>query len=228
MNLDTQNFDHLIKNLERTSFNNSIFNYKSGRKAFLSLGKGNIHEWLEALLPNTRIILEPKIIGSSIGIQYINGELSKAINELSKDITKEIQLLKSIPNTIPIKKRIEIRGILYEKSNLSKKDKKMNLFCKQKASSKLNELNFCAFHIFHCKINQFQTLRELEKLNFEIPESHFTNYTSDIEIYRQCWREGKLFQEYPTSGIVLKINSKKLQKHLGENNLSIHWACAIN
>ena len=228
MNIDTQNFDHLIKNLERTSFNNSIFNYKSGRRAFLSLGKGNSQDWLKALLPNTRIILEPKIIGPSLGIQYINGGLTKAIDKNSKDITKEIQLLKSIPNRIPIKKRIEIRGVLYEKSNMSYKNKKTNSLDNKKASSKLNKLSFCAFHLFHCKINHFQTLQELKKLNFEIPESHFTNYTSDIEIYRQCWIEGKLFQGYPTSGIVLKINSKKLQKHLGENNLSVHWAYAIN
>ena len=32
----------------------------------------------------------------------------------------------------------------------------------------------------------------------------------EIEIYRRLWLEGKLFNEYPTDGIVLKINSKKL------------------
>ena len=53
--------DHLQRNLERISPENSIFNYQSGRKAFLSLGQGNVSEWLETLLPNTRIILEPKI-----------------------------------------------------------------------------------------------------------------------------------------------------------------------
>ena len=230
MNIDTQSFAHLIKNLERTSLNNSIFNYKPGRRAFLSLGKGNSQDWLKALLPNTRIILEPKIMGQSLGIQYINGELTKVINENSKDITKKIQLLKIIPHRIPIKKRIELRGVLYENNNniSYKKTKKKEFSDNQKASSKFNKLSFCAFHIFHCKMNHFQTLQELKKLNFEIPESHFTIYTSDIEIYRQCWREGKLFQGYPTSGIVLKINSKKLQKHLGENNLSINWAYAIN
>jgi len=65
--------NHLIRNLEKISPENSIFNYNSGRKAFVSLGQGNFHEWLETFLPNTRIILEPKIIGLIIGIQYING-----------------------------------------------------------------------------------------------------------------------------------------------------------
>ena len=73
--------DHLVRNLERISPKNSIFNYKSGKKAFLSLGQEDLSEWLETLLPNTRLILEPKIIGSDIGIQYIEGKIKKAINE---------------------------------------------------------------------------------------------------------------------------------------------------
>ena len=89
--------NHLVRNLERISPDNSIFNYKSGRKAFLSLGQGNIREWLEIFLPNTRIILEPKIIGSGIGIQYFNGKINKAINENNQDITKSVRSLKNIP-----------------------------------------------------------------------------------------------------------------------------------
>ena len=106
--------NHLVRNLERISPENSIFNYKSGRKAFLSLKQGNIHEWLETLLPNTRIILEPNIIGSDIGIQYINGNLNKAINNNSQDITKILLSLRNIPKSLTIKKRIEIPAILYD------------------------------------------------------------------------------------------------------------------
>ena len=227
MNKNKDIYVHLINNLERISYKNSIFNYKSGKRAFLSLEQGNIREWKKKFLPTTRLILEPRIIGSSIGIQYINGILQKAINENSEDITNKVRSIGSVPKSIPIKQRIEIQGILYKNKNSS--DNNGNFFYRfKKKSTTLNRLNFCAFHIFHCKINQFQTLQELKKLNFEIPESHFTNFSSNIEIYRQCWREGKLFQGYPTSGIVLKINSKKLQKHLGENDLSIHWAYSIN
>ena len=72
-------------------------------------------------------------------------------------------------------------------------------------------------------------MEKVEKhLNFEIPQTQFTNFISDFEIYLQCWKEGKLFTSYPTNGLVLKINSRKLQKYLGENNLSIPWAYSIN
>ena len=220
--------NHLIRNLERISPENSIFNYKSGRKAFLSLGQGNIREWLETFLPNTRIILEPKIIGSIIGIQYINGELNKVINKSSQDITESVRSLKKIPKSLPIKNRIEIQGVLYDDKNLSTRTNKTEFIETQNLNSKSKRLKFCAFQIYHCNINHFQSLQELKHLNFEIPQTQFTNYISDFEIYLQCWKEGKLFTSYPTNGLVLKINSRKLQKYLVDNNLSIPWAYAIN
>ena len=195
--------DHLIRNLKRISPENSIFNYEAGRKAFLSLGQGDMREWLKSLLPNTRIILEPKIIGLGIGIKYINGKLNKAINKNSKDITESVRSLKNIPNTIPLKKRIEIRGVLYKDKNTSNKINKNEFIEIQKFKSQLKILRFCAFQIFHCNINHFQSLQELKNLNFEIPKTQFTRFTSDVDIYLQCWKEGKLFKSYPTNGIVL-------------------------
>ena len=220
--------NHVVRNLERISPGKSIFNYNSGRKAFLPLGQGNIREWLERFLPNTRIIIEPKIIGSIIGIQYINGELNKVINKNSQDITESISSLKIIPKSLPIKNRIEIKGILFEYRTTSNKNKKTESIEIQNIKSQSKRLKFCAFQICHCNINHYQSLQELKHLNFEIPQTQFTNFISDIEIYLQCWREGKLFTSYPTNGLVLKINSRKLQKYLGENNLSIPWAYAIN
>tara|TARA_B100000965_G_scaffold277957_1_gene235767 strand:+ start:3604 stop:4275 length:672 start_codon:yes stop_codon:yes gene_type:complete len=223
MSIDNINFDHLLNNLEKTSFKNSIFNYEPGRRAFLSLGKGSVSKWLDTLLPNTRLILEPKIIGESIGIQYINGKINKAINKNSEDITEKINSQKSVPKCIFIKERIEIRGVLYEpKQN---KTEPINIKIN---SQKRHKIKFCVFHIFHCKINHFQALQELKNLNFETPETQFTKFISDIELYRQYWKEEKLFQSYPTSGLVLKINSRKLQNQLGENNISRNWAYAIN
>ena len=224
---ESKTSDHLIRNLERISPEKSIFNYKAGANAFLPLAEGNINEWLNTLLPNTRIILEPKIIGSIIGIQYIDGKLNKAINGKSHDITERIRTLKNIPINLPIKKRIEIQGVLYDDKNSSKNNE---MKFKPTQSSKLNfkRHRFCAYHIYHCKINHFQSLQELKNLNFETPQTQFTKFISDIEIYLRCWKDGKLFINYPTDGIVLKINSRKFQKYLGENKQSIHWAYAIN
>ena len=228
MNEERERSDHLVQNLERISPENSIFNYNPGRKAFLSLGEGNPREWLESFLPNTRLILEPMIIGSGIGIQYIDRKLNKAINENSEDITERVKSIKNIPKRLPVRNRIEIRGVLYEEKNTTWTNNPMEFIGIQNPETHRKRIRFCAFQIFHCKINHFQSLQELKQLSFEIPETQFTNFVSDIEIYLQCWKEGRLFKRYPTNGIVLKINSRKLQKYLGENNLSRHWAYAIN
>ena len=220
--------DHLIRNLERISPENSIFNYKSGKKAFLSLGQGNMYEWLETLLPNTRIIIEPKIIGSDIGIQYINGVLNKAIDENSQDITENVRALNNIPKSIPIKNRIEIQGVLYTDENNTNKNHENEFKSFQNFKPKIKLIRFCAFQIFHCNINHYQSLQELKHLNFEIPQTEFTKFISDIDIYFKFWKDGKLFKSYQTNGIVLKINSRKLQKYLGETDLSVNWAYTIN
>ena len=144
---ENEGSDHLIRNLRRISPENSIFNYEPGRKAFLSLGQGNIREWLEIFLPNTRIILEPKIIGSIIGIQYINGELNKVINKNSQDITESIRSLKIIPKCLPIKNRLEIQGILYDGNNLSTRKNETEFIDIQNFISQSKRLKFCAFQI---------------------------------------------------------------------------------
>ena len=219
---------HLIRNLERISPEKSIFNKKYGKKALLLLGQGNLHEWLDKLLPNTRIIIEPKIIGSRIAILYVNGKLKSAINKNGVDIKKIVDSLENIPKCLPIKKRIEIQGILYKKKYEIKNNIGSNFFESINSTQNHKNFRFCAFQIFHCNINHFQSLKELSSLNFEIPQTEYTKYISDIEIYLQCWKDGKLFKRYPTNGMVLKINSRKLQKQLGENNLSINWAYSIH
>tara|TARA_Y100001968_G_scaffold330199_1_gene381370 strand:- start:1202 stop:1888 length:687 start_codon:yes stop_codon:yes gene_type:complete len=227
MNIAKGRLDHLINNLERNSYKDSIFNYEPGRKAFISIKKANVREWLKTFLPNTRLILEPKIRGYSIAIQYIYGKLNKAIDENSLDITEKIISLRNIPKSIPIKNRIEIQGVLYHEEIKTDSNTECKLNNNKNKSTNHNQINFCAFHIFHCKLSQFNTLQELKKLNLEIPENHFTIYTSDIEIYRECWRKGKLFQKYPSCGIVAKINSRKLQKQLGESKVTRNWAYTI-
>ena len=79
-------------------------------------------------------------------------------------------------------------------------------------------LSFCAFQIFSTNLNHSSQLTELEQLGFEIPESETTNWTSQVDLYVQLWKERKLFHQYPTDGIVIKVNSRKFQKQLVETS----------
>ncbi len=226
LNNDKVKFDHLIKNLERIREKDTILNHEFCKNDILSLGKGNLNDWLEQLLPNTRLIIEPKINGIGLAIYYENGELKKIINKHNTDLTKQTEINSVIPNQICITQKIEILGQFYiPKIGLSE-DRYENYNIKNNISFNI-EKRFCAFQILNCKLNHFQSIRELEKLNFEIPESESTNDITDVHLFHRYWKEGIIFKRYPTSGIVLKINSKKLQKHLIENNVSINWGYRI-
>ena len=56
----------------------------------------------------------------------------------------------------------------------------------------------------------------------------YSFYQQVDEIYRKQWADKKLFTNYPTDGIVVKINSRKLQliREKSYGNYS-HWAMAI-
>ena len=112
----------------------------------------------KAFLPNTRIIIEPKIIGSIIGIQYINGELNKVINKNSQDITESVRSLKTIPKSLAIKNRLEIQGVLYDNKILSTRKDETEFIDIQNFISQSKRLKFCAFQICQCNINHFQSL----------------------------------------------------------------------
>ena len=42
------------------------------------------------------------------------------------------------------------------------------------------------------------------------------------------WLQGKLFNQYPPDGIVVKTNRNKLQKKLGENKGYSNWSYLIS
>ena len=90
------------------------------------------------------------------------------------------------------------------------------------------KISFCAFQIINTRTNEYDSLVYLRKLGFTIPEIFEANRTSQIETFRQDWKSGKLFANYPTDGIVVKINSRKLQLLLETSHeINSHWQMAI-
>ena len=103
-------FDQLENNLRRISPKNDYFNQKL---VLPSLVKGHEDEFLEKLLPNTRLIIAPKIVGCGIGLSYENGLLIKAISKKGKDVTNAIRTVKNIPQKISIRSALYVRGELF-------------------------------------------------------------------------------------------------------------------
>ncbi len=204
-----------------------FFNQKNNR-LLPKLAKGNYKEFLGSLLTKTRLSIQPKIDGCAIAIRYINGKLNKAITKNGFDVSSKIKQIKNVPNCIPIKRDFQIRGELYstnQVTGISQKIARKYLNYRQETGE---SLSFCCFQILNGRLNQYETLNYLKKCGFSTPHSYFTNLTSEIEIYKKNWLERKIFAKYPTDGIVVKINSRKLQllreMSLSQNN---EWQYAI-
>ena len=222
--IDNQ-FVQLEANLYRVQKDNAYFHSKY---SLLSLDPHSYNRWLaETLLPGTRLIIEPKIIGVAIALSYEGGHLVKAITKSGLEKKQAIMKNKNVPIQLQIKKNIEIRGVLYGPNldGVSSEPLAINFLTKKNQMEEA--LKFCAFQILNSNQNQYQSLKELQKLGFEVPETEFTKFKSEVDLYVQLWREGELFAKYPTDGIVLKVNSKKLQKQLGGNLNCSKWSYAI-
>jgi len=221
-------FDQLEANLYRVNPEANYFSKKS-ILPLPSLPKDQISEFLEGLLPDTRLIIEPKIDGCAIGIQYIDGQLIKAISRKGGDVTNKIKEIPDVPNEIKVQGLIQIRGELfapseYERPSYSQRQASGYL---RAAASKSDHLSFCSFQIINGRLNQHDSLQYLKKLGFTIPEYKSLNRTSQVQMYRQQWVDKKLFNNYPTDGIVVKINSRKLQL-IRKKSVGVypHWAMA--
>ena len=83
--ISDKQFDQLEKNLLRIDPNCDYFNKKNN--LFLpSLPKGETKQFLEGLLPDSRLLIEPKIDGCAIAIKYKDGKFDSAINRKGIDV----------------------------------------------------------------------------------------------------------------------------------------------
>ena len=100
-------FDKLERNLERIDPKYNYFIAKN--KLFLpSLPKNRIEEFLEGLLPRTKLLIEPKIDGCAIALQYKDGKLEKSITKEGRDVTNKIIKVQDIPKQLAISSLFQV------------------------------------------------------------------------------------------------------------------------
>ena len=221
-------FDQLEANLQRIDPKADYFISKNNL-ALPSLPKDNIEEFIDGLLPRTRLLIEPKIDGCAIAIKYIDGKFSKAISRKGRDVSKKIYQIKTVPKQINIRSSFVVRGELFtaeEEPSFSQRIASGYLRSGDYQPNK--KICFCAFQIINGRLNQYESHIYCRKLGFTIPKFVEANRTSQVETYRQAWKARKLFNDYPTDGIVVKINSRKLQL-LREKSYEVYpfWQMAI-
>ena len=204
-------FDQLEKKFLRIDPECDYFSNKKALSLPL-LEKDSIEEFIEGLSPDMRLLIEPKIDGCAIAIKYIDGKFDSAITRKGKDVSEKIKTIKSIPKEINIRSSFLVRGELFAKEEEPATSQRIaSGYLRSKSYEPNQKITFAAFQIINGNCNQYESLNYLRKLGFSVLESYQANRISQIETYRQAWRSKEIFADIPTDGIVIKINSRKLQ-----------------
>ena len=128
-----------------------------------SLKKDSIDEFLKGLLPDTKLLIEPKIDGCAVALQYREGTLEKAISRNGTDVTSKLIKVQDIPNHLPLRGVLQVRGELYSPNqtpNISQRIASGFLRAKEGFSE---SLSFCAFQIINSTLNQYESKKSLSK-----------------------------------------------------------------
>ncbi len=163
------------------------------------------------MLPDTRLLIEPKIDACAIAIKYVNGKLGKTTSRKGIDVSDKIKTIKSIPQEINIRSSFVVSGELFTQQETSSYSQKIASGYLRSRDFKPNpKICFCAFQIINTETNEHESLIYCRQLGFTIPKFVEANRTSQVEKFRQAWLNGKLFNEYPNDEILIRINFRKL------------------
>ena len=145
----------------------------------------------------------------------------KAISREESVVTGKIKAIKTVPKEINIRSTFVVRGELFTQQEAPNYSQRIaSGYLRSRNYQPNPKICFCAFQIINSNCNEYESLIYCRKLGFTIPEIVEASRTSQVETFRQSWKIGKLFSNWLTDGIIVKINSRKLQL-LREKSCSI-------
>ena len=199
---------------------------------------------------NGEIIIEPKLDGLAVALQYVNGKLTTAATRgdgfIGENITANIlnNTINNLPHNIAIKNRVEIRGELYMTHNdfIEANKERIKRTGKPFANSRnatagiiRNEnetepyatLTFATYDAVGLQTNTYmETVNILLKEGFQPAYSLTGHIKGNVEEQIRVFGETKNDYDFPTDGIVIKADSMETRNLLGEGNKYPHWARA--
>ena len=150
---------------------------------------------------NSKYICTPKLDGAAVSLTYINGHLALSLTRgdgnLGRDITDKLELL--VPNNISFKGEVFITG---------------EVVC---PSTVTNARNVAAGSLNLKDLEEFKT-RPLTFVAYDVQGVQYDLYTEALSLLAQ---EGFNavdtfdYQNYPTDGMVYRINSRKSFDKMG-------------
>ena len=84
-----------------------------------------------------------------------------------------------------------------------------------------------AFQILNSQNDHKENLQTLRDYGFNIIPYVEANSYDEIKKCHNDWLDGRFLEHLPTDGIVVKVNSRSIQKQLGQSTKCPHWAFAL-
>jgi DNA ligase (NAD+) len=200
-------------------------------------------------------VCELKIDGTAIALTYSNNRLVRAVTRgdgtIGDDVTVNVLNIKSIPKLLPDKNKLtdfEIRGEIFMPwssfDNLNK-EREINeeaLFANPRnaaaGSLKLLDshevsrrgLNAILYHVISDNSTfktHFEALTWAKECGFPVSEHiRLCGTLNEVYDYLEIWDEKRRTLDYPTDGVVIKVNELSVQSALGLTSKSPKWATA--
>lgn len=285
--ISDQNYDKLVKELEKLESENphlittdsptqrvgkdltKEFNSVKHKISMLSLSNTYDEQDLydfdrrvrEGLPENEKIeyVVELKIDGASVSINYVEGRLKTAATRgdgiIGEEITNNVKTIRSIPLKIELSKSkkyklkdFEVRGEVFmmiedfENLNKERQEKDEKLFANPRnstagtlklqdpkivASRKLNVFLYSLISVEEEFESQEENLKLLTQLGFKVNPNYKVCKNIE-EVIKVCdnFEEIRDTLEYEIDGAVIKVNSIRQQKILGNIAKAPRWAVA--
>ena len=220
-------FDELVNKLHSVNPNHKVFGKPFGGDSLLSLDNSRLEEWYRGKRKNTPLVIEPKIDGVALAVVYQSGELQRAYTRSGRDVTRYALEVPDIPVTVPRLGQFTVRGELYAFNEHAPKSQRIAAAQLRRLQPECHLLSFMAFQILNSQNDHKENLKTLNQLDFNVVPYVAVNSYEEIKECHNQWLDGKFFEHLPTDGLVVKVNSRSIQKQLGQSTKCPHWALAL-
>ena len=207
----------------------------------------------EAVGSDVEYVVEFKIDGLSVGLNYNNGIFESGATRgngiVGENITKNLMTIKNIPLNIDEKGELTVRGEVYiskkdfEEINKIQEEQDQPLYANprnlaagslRQLDSKLTAkrpLDIFKFNLEDINSKQFKThsesLEYLKQLGFHVsPEFKVFKTMDEIIEYIKYWTEHREDLGFGIDGMVIKVNNLAQREQMGYTAKSPRWAIA--
>ena len=220
-------FDELVNKLHSVNPNHKVFGQPFGGDSLLSLDNCRLEEWYRGKRKNTPLVIEPKIDGVALALVYKSGELQRAYTRSGRDVTRYALEVPDIPIEVSRLGQFTVRGELYAFNEFSPKSQRVAAAQLRRIEPECHLLSFIAFQILNSQNDHKENLTTLASYDFNTVPYVEANTYDEVKKYHDDWLDSKFFEHLPTDGIVVKVNSRSIQKQLGQSTRCPHWAVAL-